>query len=63
MEKHNILKELPKQTRVAVHLLNYVMNGWGSFKNIEDRESNINMLKETIADTVLTILMREDKVS
>jgi len=60
MQKHNILKELPVQTRMAVRLLNAMMHGKGRFQDIEEREHHIDMLKETIADTVLTILMKED---
>jgi hypothetical protein len=60
MNKHNILRELPTQTRMAVRLLNSMMHGKGMFDNIADREQQIDMLKETISDTVLTILMKED---
>lgn len=61
MEKHNILQELPEKTKVAVHLLNYIMEGHGDYPHLETREQDINMLKEQISDVVLTILMREDK--
>ena len=61
MEKHNILKQLPAKTRLAVRLLNYTMEGHGDHPHMEAREKEIDMLKEQIADVVLTILMREDK--
>lgn len=61
MEKHNILINLPNKTRMAVRLLNFIMEGHWDFPHMEAREKEIDMLKEQIADVVLTILMKEDK--
>lgn len=59
--KYHILEVLPKKTRLAVHLLEQILEWNGKFVNLHERERNIDRLKEIISDTVLTILLSEDK--
>lgn len=58
MDKGFIIRN---ETWCDVRQLRQIMEGKGKFDSIEERESEIDRLKERIADRVITQLMNADK--
>lgn len=55
------LEQLPEDIRKDVRILGNILSWKYKYSRMEDREVAIDLLKEHIADIVITILLKEDK--